>query len=333
MSITNTLGRGAIYAAIAVAGVAVGIAVAYGQLGHNPFGQMAPRRQPPKAPSIRQPSPVLNYCPDNWRDIAKPREQKWLANIDRMEKAARQVETTPDFGGLVRLETEKGSFWVPNKETHLLFDELAEMENGEYGIGMDDVQPNDVVLDCGAHFGAFTRHALDKGAKLVVAIDINPVVLECMKRTFAKDIADKRVIVFGKGVWNKEDDLPLEIPGGSEGSTVVLGGPTAGLKVPLTKIDTLFSDLRLPRVDFIKMDIEGSERPAIEGAADVIRRFKPRMAITTYHQDEDPFVLPRAVRAIDSEYWVRMPRCWQRSFRPPDAVPIPFVTFFRRVLP
>jgi FkbM family methyltransferase len=265
MSITDTLGRGAIYVVIAVAGVASGIAVAYGRLGHNQVGQIASPRLNPEGPPRQRPSGVLNYCPENWRDVAKPREDKWLANLDRMEKASRQVETTPDLGGLIRLDTEKGSFWVPTKETHLLFDELAEMENGEYGTGTDGVQPNDVVLDCGAHFGAFTRHALDKGAKLVVAIDINPVVLGCMKRTFAKEIAYGRVIVFGKGVWNKEDELPLELPGGTEGSTVVLGGPAAGFKVPLTKIDTLFSDLRLPRVDFIKMDIEGAEQPAIEG--------------------------------------------------------------------
>jgi FkbM family methyltransferase len=206
------------------------------------------------------------------------------------------------------------------------------MEYGQYGKGREGVHPKDVVLDCGAHFGTFTRYALDKGARLVVAIDINPVALGCMKRTFAKEIASGRVIVFGKGVWNKDDEMDLHQAGETAGSTVVLGGALEGSKVQLTTIDKIFTELRLPRVDFIKMDVEGAEKPAIEGAAEVIGRFKPRMALTTYHKDEDPYTIPLAVRAIDPEYWFRMPRCWVRWYMP-ESVPIPEVTFFRRELP
>jgi FkbM family methyltransferase len=42
--------------------------------------------------------------------------------------------------------------------------------------------------------------------------------------------------------------------------------------IPVTTIDTLVSELNLPRVDFIKMDVKGSTERAIRGAAGVITK-------------------------------------------------------------
>ena len=50
------------------------------------------------------------------------------------------------------------------------------------------------------------------------------------------------------------------------------------------------------------MDIEGSERKAIEGAKDALRRWRPRLAICAYHLEDDPRVIPATVRAINSNY-------------------------------
>ena len=48
----------------------------------------------------------------------------------------------------------------------------------------------------------------------------------------------------------------------------------------------------LSRVDFIKMDIEGFELPALAGAERVIDQFRPRLAISLYHRPEDIFEIP-----------------------------------------
>ena len=39
------------------------------------------------------------------------------------------------------------------------------------------------------------------------------------------------------------------------------------VEVPVTTLDKIVEELRLPRVDFIKMDIEGAEREALRGAS------------------------------------------------------------------
>lgn len=62
--------------------------------------------------------------------------------------------------------------------------------------------------------------------------------------------------------------------------------------MPLTTIDRIVDELHLQRVDLIKMDIEGSEKPALQGAARTIRRFNPRLTIATEHNADDYKAIP-----------------------------------------
>jgi hypothetical protein len=45
--------------------------------------------------------------------------------------------------------------------------------------------------------------------------------------------------------------------------------------------------LGIPKVDFIKMDIEGAEIQAVEGAMPLLTKHHPKLAITTYHRAFD----------------------------------------------
>ena len=69
-------------------------------------------------------------------------------------------------------------------------------------------------------------------------------------------------------------------------------------------LDDIVDNLQLDRVDFIKMDIEGAERQALEGARRTIQRFHPRMAICTYHMIDDPVVVPEVALNIQPDYRV-----------------------------
>lgn len=67
-------------------------------------------------------------------------------------------------------------------------------------------------------------------------------------------------------------------------------------------IDDYVADNGLPSVDFIKMDIEGSEYDALLGARDTIARFRPQLAISVYHYACDLDRIPRLIHDIDSTY-------------------------------
>src|SRR6202011_6322938 len=94
-------------------------------------------------------------------------------------------------------------------------------------------------------------------------------------------------------------------------NSVVLrtNGSRTDVQVPLAQIDKLVPELNLPRVDFIKMDIEGAEVKALTGAHDTIVRYRPRLAIATEHKPNDERTIPAAVRALRSDYRMQCGPC------------------------
>jgi len=233
------------------------------------------------------------------------------------EEFAARSPVIQEDAGLQLFDTPRGKYWAVKNDKFLRFT-LAEQELEIYGKGEQGVRRGDVVLDCGANVGVFTHTALSRGARLVVAIEPAPVPLECLRRNFQKEIASGQVIVCPKGVWDHPDtlDLVLGEEGNTTGNSFVLGrGIKRTVKVPLTTIDNLVQELRLDRVDFIKMDIEGSEKPALRGAAQTLKRFSPRMAIASEHLPDDDKKIPETVNTLRPGYKITASSCQDYTFR------------------
>lgn len=170
----------------------------------------------------------------------------------------------------------------------------------------DTVLPGDTVVDAGAHVGVYTRYALKRGAARVISIEPDPTNILCFERNFADEIASGKVILVKAGVWHEESDLELHIHDhiSTRPTLFSMDGISHSITVPVRPLDDIVDELRLDRVDFIKMDIEGAERQAVEGARRTIQRFRPRMALCTYHMVDDPVAVPEATLKIQSDYRV-----------------------------
>lgn len=229
------------------------------------------------------------------------------------DRIAAQCRSVRSDGALTLWNTPDGDFWLPSDSGPVLPVLLAQQHAEVYG----EIKPGEVVLDGGAHVGVYTRRALAAGARLVVAIEPAPDNIECLRRNFKDEIAAGRVIVYPKGVWDRDDELVLHtVEGNSAGDSFVLkNGPGKELRLPLTTIDKLTAELQLPAVDRIKLDIKGAERQALRGAAAVIARYHPRLAIASEHHPDDYVVLPSLIRELHPGYSIDCGSYFGRDYR------------------
>ena len=67
-------------------------------------------------------------------------------------------------------------------------------------------------------------------------------------------------------------------------------------------MDSYVEQKNLPRVDYIKLDIEGAELDMLNGAAKTITRWKPKMAVSAYHKPEDLWTLATYIKSLRGDY-------------------------------
>ena len=225
---------------------------------------------------------------------------RMVANAKTQRDLARTSRIVQREADLILLETPLGRFWIPEMDRAGHDDFLlmvAEQLDNHY-----QYEGGAFVLDCGANLGTFTRMALIRGAKVVVAIEPAPDVVRCLRKTFAEEISLGRVILEQKGVWKNEDRLFLKTSEKSwENTIAATGGGQDGSWVALVTIDKMVADLKLPSVDFIKMDIEGAEVDALAGAEATIRNHRPTVSVATEHTADiwnNSLAVVRKIRAF-----------------------------------
>jgi hypothetical protein len=80
------------------------------------------------------------------------------------------------------------------------------------------------------------------------------------------------------------------------------------LEIPVITVDEIKRDLSLRQFDFIKFDIEGAERHALDGATETLKA-KPRLALAMYHLEDDIDVLPQKVLKLNPGYRIECGMC------------------------
>lgn len=145
----------------------------------------------------------------------------------------------------------------------------------------------DSVID----FMNFVDNKYDK----IYAYEVNKNYYLAMEALFE----NSEIQLFKKGLYSHETKLYfLESAHGSR----VLEEPVSDESIEVTSIDESIDG----EVTFIKMDIEGSELKALEGATKTIQRCKPKLAICAYHKENDLWEVPLKIKEILPEYKIYM---------------------------
>jgi FkbM family methyltransferase len=211
------------------------------------------------------------------------------------------------------LETPQGPYWLASDcDISVFCDLLAEQEADIYGDADVGVRPGDTVIDCGANYGLFIRKALARGAERVVAIEPAAQNCSCIEEGFANEISGGNVILVRSAAWSTRGVLTFGFAPRYPWASAVqdidgfMGHHERKVqRVSATTIDYVVDQLKLSAVDFIKLDIEGSECAAIEGAKNTISSFRPRIAVAIYHRPDDRTEIPARLRSMVPSYAVK----------------------------
>jgi FkbM family methyltransferase len=156
-----------------------------------------------------------------------------------------------------------------------------------------------VLIDCGAYNGDTIQEFLSMniGYEKIVAFEPEYENYKTLEKRY-NEYGDKFTLI-NAGAYNKDGTLYFsgtdvfgrvyETPKGIDGE----------ISIKVRSIDGLHLH---EKVTFIKMDIEGSELNALIGARETILRYKPKLAISIYHSNEDMLRLTEYIHELVPEY-------------------------------
>ena len=149
------------------------------------------------------------------------------------------------------------------------------------------------IVDLGAYNGDTVREFLGATSGKYKSI----LALEPDEKNFRKLLKNteglENIECKNLGAWDKEETLFFE-----KKSSRSSHKSETGVPVSFTSVDSLVRN----EVSFIKMDIEGAEAKALTGAAETIRKYKPKLYVCAYHRNEDLFALPLKINEIQPGY-------------------------------
>ncbi|MBP7088425.1 MAG: FkbM family methyltransferase [Candidatus Omnitrophica bacterium] len=143
----------------------------------------------------------------------------------------------------------------------------------------------DIIVDAGAYIGAFAilvSPLIGNEGKIIAFEPDRDNYRRLLYNIKLNNITN--IITINKGLWSK--DALLEFNHTCTGDSSFFFDPSAlssVLRIPVANLSEELKRLGIKKVDFIKMDIEGAELEAIQGAKNLLKKNKVNLAIASYH--------------------------------------------------
>lgn len=228
-----------------------------------------------------------------------PEYRQWLERLEKIEDKQDFLQIKFENWKLNKADLNKINYpiqiyLVPHGIYTAFVLRQYEYRNGNFAV---KAAPGDYVLDCGGCWGDttlyFANEVSEKGK--VIAFEFIPSNIEILRKNLALNPElEKRVEVVEKPVWN-ESNVELYYNDNGPASKVGFTPQNAQKdKVRTLSID----DMNLEKIDFIKMDIEGAEPNALDGARLTLEKFKPKLAVAIYHSLDDFVEIPRLLDSL-----------------------------------
>jgi FkbM family methyltransferase len=149
------------------------------------------------------------------------------------------------------------------------------------------VRPGDVVLDVGANIGHHTVvyskaagpagrvYAFEPQRWVFQVLCANLVANDCLNASAHRlALGDKPGRLRLQAV-----DYTADLNFGAAALSKLFQGDMRGESVPVGTLDAFVADEEVPRVDFVKLDVQTFELFVLQGAKETLRRFRPRLFV------------------------------------------------------
>ncbi|MDR3175091.1 MAG: FkbM family methyltransferase [Desulfovibrio sp.] len=169
---------------------------------------------------------------------------------------------------------------------------------------------NEIFVDCGAYTGDTAALLLQAMERRSIDFTGEIFAFEPDAHNFAKLAGRASRLTncrcFHKGVWDAAGILKYcnSVRGTDSFVVSVAAEPIHDNSFEKVEIEVVSLDEMLhgKAITFIKMDVEGSELPALRGAKQIMAAYRPKLAVCIYHKKEDVIDIPQYIHSIRPDY-------------------------------
>jgi FkbM family methyltransferase len=171
--------------------------------------------------------------------------------------------------------------------------------------------PNECFVDCGAFDGDTIREFINQSGgrfRRILAFEPDPKTFQALRLEIeARPEVSSRTALFSSVLGTSRGKARFA----ASGLLVSAVCDEGGIELERTTLDDC---LRHDSPTFIKMDIEGSEIPALQGGRKTIKESRPVLAVCVYHRPEDLWRIPLLIRDLQPDASLALRMYWMDGF-------------------
>lgn len=218
-------------------------------------------------------------------------------NTDKVKQIAEKLEDDSSreyYLNQFWARTERSPFFlIPNKNAVVC---------GEYKD--IKISAGDYIVDCGAYDGDTLDMYMKRTNNDCHVYAFEPFEMNYKK--LVKRIEDNKwnnnVTAFNMAVGYSNEMIQTTFNDDDFGMALNISNysGTRKTEIEVVRLDDILS--RVCKIDYIKMDIEGEEKNALNGAREIISKYHPKLLISGYHKIEDFWEIPTTIWDIYNGY-------------------------------
>ena len=128
----------------------------------------------------------------------------------------------------------------------------------------------------------------------------DPIGFSAASERIKKSATHDNYEIIPFGLWHKRSKLRFEIQG--QGTHFIKFEKQNTIESDVVSVDEFVEDRCLGKVNYIKLDVEGAEFNALKGGMRTIKKCRPKLAVSLYHQLKDLYSIPLFLKEICVDY-------------------------------